>query len=450
MRKASELRKAKQVDSGSSVSFLDRFENAAPATSNFLRGAGYAAASIPMAALRLLSKATGEPSPAVDQFDKDRQQHPAKGFFGKAGEMGFDMATLGEGGPLRIALQGAAQHQVQAVGRGEKASIPEAAVDASLGAVLPGIGKSLFSKLPKAFGRKSLELFTNAPVKIEGGIHPPTEAGYQQALELGLIPINKTGRKAFAEAERRGIKDVQVPRDAKRANLLWDDGVRTNVRGAMKAAQNDIDSRTTGSRGLLPDELKAAQLELGNIRQAAKGAGLPARKHMDAGGWMDAPDAIEFRKMLDQTTKPQAEKVTNAKAIASRAARRAVENDIDIRVTGKPNEMDYRKVKKDMAELAPVLAAFGDKGNKNYSPLPEILSTVGGGMTALGTGMATGNPWAALAGGVIPLTTIAARRYPGISQIAYNAGKAAEKPLARKAGKMGQIGLRTMIFGDDE
>lgn len=372
----------------------------------------------------------------IDEFNQGRTPSTAE----KAGGLVADVAMMaaptpmGKGGVLARGMaagaQGAAQHQAQNYAKTGEIDPASAAIETGATAVTMGAASKI-EPILKWLGVKGLQGLTRASKSIQKGANPPTTKGFQQALENRLVPIVKGG---YGEAEKRGMA-LQGARDAERARLLSQEGIKTNVRGDLAAARRELQGNVTGSSGMLPEDIEAATGVIPQLDLAARSAG------MNKGGYMEGPDAIEFRKMLDQYSKFQPEKVSKGTAAAAEASRRKIEDQLLTRMAGRSSEGAYKGIKQDMGELAPVLNAFGDKAVSNYSFFPELIGAGLGGAAALGGG--------SLSLGMIPLALAASRRYPGSAAILYEGGRAAGSKGVKQAAKTALDLGRSSYYGGE-
>jgi hypothetical protein len=374
----------------------------------------------------------------VGEFAGDMGMLMAPTPFGKAGlpqKAGkwWRAALSSARGAALSSARGAAQHQAQNYGATGEIDAGKGAEETAVGtgAMLAG---SAVPPIFKWLGVKTLQGLTRAPKNIMKGYNKPTKKGFEQALEERLVPIVKGG---FGEAERRGMK-LQGARDDLRADLLTKEGVSVNLLGALKEAERDIQGRVTGSRGLLPSQRGQAISHLKDYRGAAKEV---INKGGFKGGFVPGAEAVEQRKLADANASFIKGKTPAGLDLASQAYRESLENQLLRGMQGKGEEMAYKANKAKMAELAPVIEAFGDKALSNYSWAPELISGTMGGVG----GMATGRMDLAL----LPLAMTAARRYPGVAPLLYETGRAAGSRGGRLVGNMALSAARTAKYSPE-
>lgn len=330
-----------------------------------------------------------------------------------ASTMGRFLAGLGRS--TAMGAQGAAQHQAQNYAQTGDVDLGAAALETGAGAVLGGAGQAA-APAAKWLGVKTLSGLTRAPKRLERGMNPPTDAGFEQALENRLVPILKGG---FREAEKRGM-NLQMLRDAEKKTILDAAKVRGNAPAAINEAESAIRGRVTGSRGLLPTQQQQGIGQMAEYEGAWRQPGAGANRFGD----MSGADFIDLRKMADQNAKFVEGKTPMGLDLASQEFRTAAEDQLLRKMQGKGGEKRYIDLKRQMAEIAPVLEAFDEKAVSNYSWAPEIGS---GTITAL----TTQNPTAAALATAIP----AIRRYPGIAPLLYETGKGVGSKPAKKTAK---------------
>ncbi len=336
-----------------------------------------------------------------------------------AGKMGLFGRAAGAG------LQGAAQHQAQNYAKTGEVNPGDAITETGATMALMGAGSAIEPAL-KSGAANYLQLLTRAPKRLERGMNPPTTAGFRQVLEKKLFPILKGG---YREAEKRGIAE-QVAKDAEKTALLDAAKIRGNAPAAIKEAEAAIAGRSGGRGGLLPTQKGEAISQMGEYRGAYRDP------HYQANNFGDmAPEKfLDLRKMADQNANFVQGKTPAGLDLASQEFRTAAENQLSRKMTGKPGEAGYNKIKSEMAELAPVLEAFNEKAISNYSLGPEMISTL--------MGASVGHPWLALAP--------AARRLPQVAPALYEVGRAAGTKTARKAGKAAIDLGRAAYFGGEK
>lgn len=409
-------------------------ERTLPFTTGMVRGAvkkGAETTTVPL--MRMLANA-GLPWAQKEIEKVEAYNQTEKGPGEKFGGLAADVAMLsnpalkGAGVLARGAAagaQGAAQHQAQNYGAKGEIDLGDAALETGITAATMGAG----SKIPGGLKNTAagyLQLLTRAPKRLERGMNPPTREGFKQALDEGIFPILKGG---YRTAEKRGIQK-QVARDAEKTGILDAAGVRGNAGETLMDAEAAIRSRSGGRRGLLPAQKGAGIKQLDQYRRAAKDQYYGSPVDMEPGKFID------LRKLADENANWVQGKTPEGLDLASQEFRRAAEDQLGKKITGKAGSARYGQLKDEMAELAPVLEAFNEKAVSNYSLGPELISTL--------LGVSTGNPLLALAP--------AARRVPQVAPALYETGRAAGTKTARRAGK-GMVDLaRSGMFspGEDE
>jgi len=414
-----------------------------PNKPNFLIDAGRRIAeSGPIPAARFLGK-LGLPmgKRIVENYEKDLRENPSPGTMGGvAGDMMVQGLPIGKikglAGLLKLGVQGAGIHQAQNYAKTGEVNPGDAALETALGAAAGGVGAKIPGFL-KGAGVKSLEVLSHAPKRLESGMNPPTSAGFRQALDKRLVPIMAWGKGAFRKADERGL-GVQLAGDAQKKALLAKEGVEGNLLSNISDAEAAIRSRSTGSKGLLPKQMEDAVDQLGQYDLAARSP----RVGMAPSGAVSGEAAIEQGKMAGANSRWVEGKTPPGLDLASQEYYRANQDNLMRGMTGKPSEGAYRTVKKEMADLAPVLEAFHEKARTNYSAFPELIGTG----TGIGAGLATGNLGVALA----PVALAASRRYPGMAPLLYESGRGFESKFGTQAARRALDLGRAAIFSPED